>query len=127
MAPTAHEAALGALLGACVGDAAGVTLEFTSSDLMKPAAASSTLLAKYLALFGALCSHDMVSAIGIAAGRPLGKKHTHVNTWHAPCRWTMRSHCRGAESLESVQGRYARSISQAAGIAVLGCAICISK
>ena len=71
MAPTAHEAALGALLGACVGDAAGVTLEFTSSDLIKRAAASSPFFTKCLALCGALCSHRMVSAIGIAAGHPL--------------------------------------------------------
>lgn len=55
MAPTAHEAALGALLGACVGDAAGVTLEITSSELIKPAAASSSFT-MCMALFRALYS-----------------------------------------------------------------------
>ena len=53
MAPTADEAALGALLGACVGDAAGVTLEFSSSDLIKPAAASSPFT-MCMALFWAM-------------------------------------------------------------------------
>ena len=56
LAPTAHEAALGALLGACVGDAAGVTLEFTSSDLIKRAAASS-LSSRSAWLCVGLCVH----------------------------------------------------------------------